>query len=585
MPETPTEPKHTWGGHAVRLALASLSGVAVLAGVPSADRARASGVVEPVADAYVTASHPRAHHGGDPALRVRGTPATTSYLRFDLTDEDLQVTAATLRLYARTSSAGVLVRRVRDDAWSEQQINAKTAPDPGRVVARSGRFKRRRWIEVEITPLVRAGEEVSIALTTHGRNPRIVAARESARPPELVTETAPELVSETGPIVRTDPPILVSATGATLAGSLDSNGGSATYRFEYGPTPAYGSETPPRSAGPTSAEQPVSEGVAGLSPATTYHYRLVAAGDFGAGAGADGTFTTAAARPPGAPPLIAAAGDIACDPAAPSYNGGAGTLSECRHKYTSDLLVGGAFDAVLTLGDNQYSSATLAQYLGSYDSTWGRVKQLTFPSPGNHEYVDPDAPGYFDYFNGAGNATGAAGTRGQGYYSYEIGEWHVIALNSNCSQVGGCAQGSPQEQWLRADLAAHPVPCTLAYWHHPRFSSGAQHGNNPAMSAFWEALHQAGAELVLNGHEHIYERFAPQGPTGNADPDDGIRQLTVGTGGHSHHGPGTVQPNSEALDGNSFGVVTLALGPDVYEWRFVPEVGSAFKDSGSDVCH
>jgi hypothetical protein len=161
----------------------------------------------------------------------------------------------------------------------------------------------------------------------------------------------------------------------------------------------------------------------------------------------------------------------------------------------------------------------------------------------------------------------------------------VIALNSNCSRAGGCAQGSPQEQWLRADLAAHPTPCTLACWHHPRFSSGGQHGNDAAMSAFWEALHDAGAELVLNGHEHIYERFAPQGPTGDVDPGEGIRQLTVGTGGSERHGPGAVQPNSEVLDNSSFGVLTLVLGPGAYEWRFVPEVGSTFTDSGADVCH
>jgi calcineurin-like phosphoesterase family protein len=575
------------------LALASVSGLAMLVMPPSTDRARASGVVEPVADAYVTAHHPRTRHGADPTLRMRGTPVTTSYLRFDLTDEDAQVTGATLRLYARTSSPGVRVRAVGDDAWSEQAIDAKTAPPLGQVVARSARLKRRHWIEVDVTPLVRAGEEVSIGLTAHGRTPRVVAAREAARTPELVIEngpepatgTAPEPATEAGPIVRTDPPILVSATGATLAGSLDSKGGSATYWFEYGPTPAYGSETPSRGAAPLSASQPVSEGIAGLSPATTYHYRLVAAGESGEGAGADGSFTTAAPRPPGAPPSIAAAGDIACDPGAPDYNGGAGTLSTCRHKYTSDLLVGGGFDAVLTLGDNQYPSGTLAQYLGSYDPTWGRVKQVTFPIPGNHEYADPGASGYFDYFNGAGNTTGRAGTRGHGYYSYGIGEWHVIALNSNCSKVGGCGQGSPEEQWLRGDLAAHPASCTLAYWHHPRFNSGAQHGNDPAMGAFWKALYDADAELVLNGHEHVYERFAPQDPSANADPGVGIRQFTVGTGGHSHDGPGAIQANSQVLDYSSFGVLTLELGPTSYEWRFVPEVGSTFTDSGAGVCH
>jgi len=178
-----------------------------------------------------------------------------------------------------------------------------------------------------------------------------------------------------------------------------------------------------------------------------------------------------------ASPVVAAVGDIACDPANPSYNGGDGTATACRMKATSDLLVGGGWSAVLLLGDNQYEDGALARYQASYDPTWGRVKGLTYPAPGNHEYGTPGAAGYFAYFGAA------AGDPARGYYSFDLGAWHLVVLNSNCAAVSGCGPGSAQEQWLAADLAAHPGRCTLAYWHHPRFSSG-QHGDDPLSQTF-----------------------------------------------------------------------------------------------------
>ncbi len=172
-----------------------------------------------------------------------------------------------------------------------------------------------------------------------------------------------------------------------------------------------------------------------------------------------------------ADPVIAAAGDIACDPAEPGYNGGNGTAAACRMRDTSNLLVGAGYDAVLLLGDNQYLNGTLAAYQTSFAPTWGRLKPILRPAAGNHEYQTPSATGYFDYFGAA------AGARSQGWYSYDLGTWHVVVLNSNCADVGGCGPGSTQLRWLADDLAAHPRACTLAYWHHPRFSSG-QHGDD-----------------------------------------------------------------------------------------------------------
>ena len=165
-----------------------------------------------------------------------------------------------------------------------------------------------------------------------------------------------------------------------------------------------------------------------------------------------------------------------------------------------------------------------------------------------------------------------------------MGTWRVYALNSNCAKIGGCGPGTPQEQWLRADLAANPRSCVVAYWHHPLFSSGT-HGNNGSTQALWEALYAASAELVLSGHDHDYERFAAQRPDGTADPATGIREFVVGTGGASLRPFGTVRPNSEVRDASTAGVLRLALGATGYSWRFIPVAGGTFKDSGSGTCH
>jgi hypothetical protein len=175
----------------------------------------------------------------------------------------------------------------------------------------------------------------------------------------------------------------------------------------------------------------------------------------------------------------------------------------------------------------------------------------------------------------------------QGYYSYEAGAWHIVVLNSNCAEVGGCQAGSPQERWLRADLQAHPAGCTLAYWHHPLFSSGTNpsHARHPEMRPMWQALYEAGAELVLNGHEHNYERFAPQDPDGHPDPKRGIREIVVGVGGRHFHPLLEPTPNSEARSDKALGVLKLTLHPTSYDWEFVPVVDRSFRDTGTGVCH
>jgi hypothetical protein len=263
---------------------------------------------------------------------------------------------------------------------------------------------------------------------------------------------------------------------------------------------------------------------------------------------------------------------------------GAGDIGNCNG--TGDeataSLVNSISGTVFNIGDNAYPDGSTAKFNKCYDPTWGQFKARTKPSVGNREYdVSPDASGYFDYFGAA------AGDRPKGYYSYDLGGWHIIVLNSNCAQVpGGCDAGSPQEEWLKADLAAHQNACSIAYFHHPRFSSGVN-GNKTFVAPFWSDLYEAGAEVVLSGHDHSYERFAPQNPSGQADPEAGIREFVVGTGGAGFTAFKTVQPNSQKRIANTNGVLKMTLHPSSYEWQFITAPGRTVADSsaGSTQCH
>ncbi len=270
--------------------------------------------------------------------------------------------------------------------------------------------------------------------------------------------------------------------------------------------------------------------------------------------------------------LVVAVGDIAADCRREAHEGSAEATA---------VLLDDIQGTVLALGDLALPQGSAESFQKCYDLRWGHFKWRTRPVPGNHEYYTEGAAGYFDYFGKA------AGEPGKGYYSYNLGSWHLVALNSNCERIGGCDESSPQVRWLKADLAANDGKrCTLAYMHHPRFSSGAKHGNTHYVKPLWEALYEAGAEVVLSAHEHNYERFAPQNPGGREDPEDGIREFVVGTGG----GKGTypiLEPiaNSEVHNDETYGVLKLTLNPKSYEWRFVPVEGETFSDSGSAKCY
>lgn len=280
-----------------------------------------------------------------------------------------------------------------------------------------------------------------------------------------------------------------------------------------------------------------------------------------------------ALSPAAAQVTVVAVGDIACDPADPDYNGGSGTAARCHQRATSDLALALSPDAVLLLGDNQYETGALSAYAASFAPTWGRLGAKLRPAPGNHEYFTAGAWGYFAYFGAAA---------GNGRYSFDLGGWHFISLDSNCAQGGACYKGSPQEKWLREDLAAHAGMCTLAYWHHPRFSSGL-HGDDAAYVSFWETLREGGADVVLNGHDHEYERFAPQDADGIEDPARGLREFVVGTGGKELRPFGRVSANSVRRLRQDFGVLRLRLRPGGYDWQFVTEKG-AVTDAGSAPC-
>jgi hypothetical protein len=284
--------------------------------------------------------------------------------------------------------------------------------------------------------------------------------------------------------------------------------------------------------------------------------------------------TAAAAPAPAAAPrsaTLAAAGDIACQP------GDATTGSACHQAATAGLLGQLRPTAVAALGDVQYETGALDDFRRAYASTWGRLGGRVHPAPGNHEYGTPGASGYFDYFGAA------AGPRSAGYYAYDVGPWRVISLNSNCDSVS-CARGSRQQRWLARELVAHRRRCVLAYWHHPRFSSGL-HGDDAAVAPLWRTLYDAGADVVLSGHDHDYERFAPQDPSGRADTRRGIREFVVGTGGRNHYPLLVPHRTSQRRNGATFGVLLLTLRSQGYDWRFVPEPGASFSDRGSGSCH
>ncbi len=288
------------------------------------------------------------------------------------------------------------------------------------------------------------------------------------------------------------------------------------------------------------------------------------------GAHPDSQHNTKGPQIPGAGVAIYAAGDIAdCRNYKPEDTNAAKTADLIASELAKDKDA-----AVLTLGDNTYPVGLPLEFNNCYDPTWGRFKARTFPAPGNHDYYTPVAIGYYGYFGDL------AGPERRGYYSVEIGQWHVVSLNSNLKND----EQKKQLEWLKADLEQHKTRCTLAYWHHPVFSSGG-HGNNVVMKEAWSILNDAGADVVLTSHDHDYERFAPLNSAGKQDDAHGIREFVVGTGGAKLTPLGLRKPNSDVSDNSSYGVLKMVLKETGYEWEFLPVAGGSFSDRGAALCH
>jgi len=307
------------------------------------------------------------------------------------------------------------------------------------------------------------------------------------------------------------------------------------------------------------------------TPGTTYYYALVAVDGAENRSAAS---SEASAAPQAGDPVMVGAGDI-------------GDCSTSGHQQTADL-IGRIPGAVFTVGDNTQVVGALSEYTDCYEESWGAFKDRTRTAPGNHDFGGDDTgtgAGYFDYFNGAGNFTGPAGDRDKGYYSYNIGDyWHVVALNSECGLVGWCSLAD-EEQWLRSDLAANRSKNVIAILHKPRWSSGASSPGQSRLQGLWQALYDYGVELLLDGHDHHYERFAPQNADGQLDTAHGVREIIVGTGGAKFSGVGTPVANSEVRNASTWGVLKLTLHPSSFDWRFIPVAGASFSDSGTDQVH
>jgi hypothetical protein len=268
--------------------------------------------------------------------------------------------------------------------------------------------------------------------------------------------------------------------------------------------------------------------------------------------------------------IVAGAGDIACGVDSASAN--------CKQTETSNLLLSMNPDKVIVLGDNQYENGALSDFQSFFDPSWGRLKAKISPSVGNHEYLTSGASGYFTYFGSA------AGDPAKGYYSYNLGAWHLVVLNTECGHAGGCALGSQQYNWLQSDLTANPG-CTLVYTHHPRWTSDTRAFDDTEMQDMIQLMYDKGVELLIVGHSHLYERFRRNDPNQNADPNYGLRQIIVGTGGRNVYGFGTIEPGSEVRNGTTFGVIKFTLRPTDYTWDFVPIAGQTFTDTGTETCH
>jgi acid phosphatase type 7 len=473
---------------------------------------------------------------------------------------------------AFTASAATVSLAPTDDTYSKSDSPSSTSGGETSISV-DGDPIRHGYLRFNVDgldgPVSRATLQI-YALTSHskGFDVRAVSsawtestltATNAPSPAEPITASSGPLVSNTWktfdvtPLVGGNGVVAIALTpiSTTNLRVASKEGGPATapqLTVETGPSASSSSSAATSTAPPPTTTAPPPTTTTAPPPPTTAPTTTTTT-----------TTTTTAPPPSGTDPVIAVAGDIASDNTGDSA--------------TAALIDAIQPTAVLTTGDNAYPNGTAAEFASYYEPTWGRHKSMTFPSPGNHDYNTAGATGYYGYFGSR------AGEPAKGYYSYDIGSWHLIALNSEIKRDSN----SPQLAWLKSDLAATTAQCVLAYWHKPRFSAGS-YSDRVEFQPFWDALYAANADLVLNGHDHNYQRYQPMTPTGVRDDTRGLREIVVGTGGK---GPNALKADArrEAGDGGTRGVLKLTLRPEGYDWAFVPEAGKTFTDSGSSSCH
>jgi hypothetical protein len=546
----------------------------------------------PAADSWVEADLPATNFGAANRLRTDSSPDTKSFLRFDLSDVPDPIQSASLRLTPTISlTAGFEAHAVADTTWTEKGITYANAPDANAAAAGlSGPLTANVAASVDVSSAMPAkgGGLVSLALLPRSTAQLPLKSRETTAPPQLVLT-----VSHTSgiPLATTLPAVSDQEGNTTLLTTdhLGADPGTWTdspTTFAYAWQACTADLASCHTVGTNNQVLTLTKKEAGF----VIRVRVTATNAGGSGHANSPQTTTIVKQNLGHDPVIMAAGDIAC--------GLKSVGGLCVDAATGSMLVAAHPDLVLPLGDDQYECGQISDFQNYYDHSWGQVKSITRPAVGNHEYTFDDnvttspcyqvphgAPGYYTYFGSLGSPLDfRCGIWCKGYYSYDIGTWHLIALNSNCTRNGNCLAGNDQVTWLQSDLTAHAGQCILAYFHHPRWTSG-QELDSAFMDTIYRLLYGAHADLILNGHDHDYERFAPLDPDGNVDPRNGIRELIVGTGGRNVTPFVSVHSGSELRDANTFGLLRLVLHPTSYDWQFVPALGATFTDAGSQPCH
>jgi len=516
--------------------------------------------ITPVADSRVLQSNPTANSGTVTRLDV-DSPGEQSYLRFNVTGVTGTVQTATLRLFVRNSSSNAPSLYVTSNTWTETGITWNNRPAAsGSAIADVANAGSGTWSEYDLTGDITGNGTYNFVLLPDGSDGIQYDSREGGSPPQLVLSSGGGGPTNAPPVAGDDSatsPAGAPVTVNVAANDVDPDGNldpaSATTACTGCTTPTNGALT--NHANGTFTYAPTT----GFTGTDNFTYQICDTLD-----ACDTATVTVTITPAGG------GGEVFV---------GAGDIGDCDR--TGDDATANLLDnipgTVFTIGDNANPSGSVADYANCWGPTWGRHQARVRPSLGDNDYESSSTAA--PYFANFGASAGAAPG---GYYSYDLGTWHIIHLNSNCSRIGGCRASSPQGQWLQADLAANQRACILAIHHEPLFSSK---GGDSDMRDFWTPLYAAGADVVLSGHRHNYERFAPQTPTGIVDPVRGIRQFVVGTGGSKLSKFGSsVAANSQVRNDSTHGVIRFILHPTSYEWQFVPIAGQTFTDSGSATC-